>query len=143
MRISVIGSGISGMVAAYLLSPAHEVSVFEGNDYIGGHAHFRTIKREKCNAAMDRQTIASQGYSGSTGTRACRWVFLRGQLFLGRADRTCRLRQLSCGGQQGYGRSDDRSEQSVDIPATLQPELRRWALCYGRKRHPSGFCPGT
>lgn len=39
MRIAVVGSGISGLVAAYLLSREHDVTVFEANDYIGGHTH--------------------------------------------------------------------------------------------------------
>ncbi|MHC4476647.1 MAG: NAD(P)/FAD-dependent oxidoreductase [Planctomycetota bacterium] len=39
MRIAVIGSGISGMTAAYLLSDEHEVVVYEANDYIGGHTN--------------------------------------------------------------------------------------------------------
>jgi len=39
MRIAVIGSGISGMVAAYLLHREHDVTVFEANDYVGGHTH--------------------------------------------------------------------------------------------------------
>jgi predicted NAD/FAD-binding protein len=38
-RIAVIGAGISGLTAAYLLSRAHEVTVFEANDYAGGHTH--------------------------------------------------------------------------------------------------------
>jgi predicted NAD/FAD-binding protein len=38
-QIAVIGSGISGLTAAHLLSQEHEVSVFEANDYIGGHTH--------------------------------------------------------------------------------------------------------
>jgi predicted NAD/FAD-binding protein len=37
MRIAVIGTGISGMTSAYLLSEDHEVVVYEANDYIGGH----------------------------------------------------------------------------------------------------------
>jgi predicted NAD/FAD-binding protein len=37
MRIAVIGTGISGMASAYLLSEDHEVVVYEANDYIGGH----------------------------------------------------------------------------------------------------------
>ncbi|UCG56788.1 MAG: FAD-dependent oxidoreductase [Phycisphaerales bacterium] len=41
MRIAIIGSGISGMVAAYLLHREHDVTVFEANDYVGGHT--RTI----------------------------------------------------------------------------------------------------
>jgi predicted NAD/FAD-binding protein len=39
MRIAIIGSGISGLVSAYLLHPGHDIVVFEANDYIGGHTH--------------------------------------------------------------------------------------------------------
>jgi predicted NAD/FAD-binding protein len=39
MRIAIIGSGISGMTSAYLLSEDHEVVVYEANDYIGGHTN--------------------------------------------------------------------------------------------------------
>jgi predicted NAD/FAD-binding protein len=39
MRIAIIGSGISGSLAARLLASDHEVQLFEANDYIGGHTH--------------------------------------------------------------------------------------------------------
>jgi len=39
MKIAIIGGGISGLVSAYLLHGDHEVTVFEANDYIGGHTH--------------------------------------------------------------------------------------------------------
>jgi predicted NAD/FAD-binding protein len=39
MRIAVVGSGVSGMVAAYHLSRTHEVTVYEAGDYFGGHTH--------------------------------------------------------------------------------------------------------
>jgi predicted NAD/FAD-binding protein len=39
MRIAVVGTGIAGMVAAYLLSDEHELVVFESEDYVGGHTH--------------------------------------------------------------------------------------------------------
>jgi uncharacterized protein len=39
MKIAVIGGGISGMLTAYLLCEEHEVTVFEANDYIGGHTN--------------------------------------------------------------------------------------------------------
>ncbi|HSW00828.1 MAG TPA: FAD-dependent oxidoreductase [Sedimentisphaerales bacterium] len=39
MRIAVIGAGISGMTAASLLHRDHQITVFEANDYIGGHTH--------------------------------------------------------------------------------------------------------
>lgn len=39
MRIAIIGSGISGLVAAYRLQQSHKITVFEANNYVGGHTH--------------------------------------------------------------------------------------------------------
>jgi predicted NAD/FAD-binding protein len=39
MNIAIIGTGISGLVAAYLLCRDHSITVFEANDYAGGHTH--------------------------------------------------------------------------------------------------------
>lgn len=36
-HFAIVGSGISGLTAAYLLSKKHQVSVFEKNSVIGGH----------------------------------------------------------------------------------------------------------
>ena len=44
MKIAVVGSGIAGLTAAYYLSKKHEVTVFEKNDYIGGHTATVDIK---------------------------------------------------------------------------------------------------
>lgn len=38
-RIAIIGSGISGLVSAYLLHQKHQVTLFEANDYLGGHTN--------------------------------------------------------------------------------------------------------
>lgn len=38
-RIAIIGTGISGLSAAWLLHPHHDITVYEANDYIGGHSH--------------------------------------------------------------------------------------------------------
>jgi predicted NAD/FAD-binding protein len=43
-RIAVIGAGISGMAAAYLLSRKHEVSLFEKEARLGGHTHTHNIE---------------------------------------------------------------------------------------------------
>ena len=39
LNIAVVGSGISGICAAYLLQKRHRVTLFEKNDYFGGHTH--------------------------------------------------------------------------------------------------------
>lgn len=39
MRIAVVGSGIAGLSTAWLLQPQHSVTLFEANDYAGGHSN--------------------------------------------------------------------------------------------------------
>lgn len=39
MKIAVIGTGIAGNTAAYYLRRDHDVTVYEANDYIGGHTN--------------------------------------------------------------------------------------------------------
>lgn len=38
-RIAIIGSGIAGLTAAHLLNREHQITLFEANDYLGGHTH--------------------------------------------------------------------------------------------------------
>ncbi len=44
MRVAVIGAGISGLMCSWLLSRRHRVSLFEANDYLGGHTHTHDIE---------------------------------------------------------------------------------------------------
>ena len=45
MRIAVVGSGIAGLASAWLLSRKHEVTLFEANDYLGGHTHTHDVQQ--------------------------------------------------------------------------------------------------
>lgn len=42
LKIAVVGCGVSGLTAAWLLGRKHDVHLFEKNDYVGGHT--RTLK---------------------------------------------------------------------------------------------------
>jgi uncharacterized protein len=43
MKIAIIGSGIAGNTLAYHLQQQHDITVFEANDYVGGHTHTHDI----------------------------------------------------------------------------------------------------
>lgn len=53
-NIAIIGSGISGLTCAYLLDPKHNVTVFEKNNYVGGHT--ATIDIVHNNQALEIDT---------------------------------------------------------------------------------------
>ena len=46
MKIAVIGSGISGLSAAYFLSKKYKVDLYEKDDHFGGHSFTYDIKEE-------------------------------------------------------------------------------------------------
>lgn len=52
-RIAVIGSGISGMASAWLLSRAHEVVLYEAGDYLGGHTNTVDVTLDGVTAPAD------------------------------------------------------------------------------------------
>ncbi|MBO9483672.1 FAD-dependent oxidoreductase [Salinisphaera sp. G21_0] len=47
MNIAVVGSGISGLSCAWLLSKQHNVTLFEKDDRFGGHSHTVSVGDEK------------------------------------------------------------------------------------------------
>lgn len=52
MRIAVVGSGVSGLTAAYLLDRAHDVVLFEAAAHVGGHT--RTVELPDSAGAVRR-----------------------------------------------------------------------------------------
>ena len=53
MKIAVVGSGISGLSAAYYLSKKHHVDLFEKKDHFGGHSHTIDVTINKKKISID------------------------------------------------------------------------------------------
>lgn len=53
MRIAVVGSGVAGLVAARELHAQHDLTVFEQNDYLGGHVHTVVVRDQHRDLALD------------------------------------------------------------------------------------------
>tara|TARA_B100000676_G_scaffold40704_1_gene38619 strand:- start:1883 stop:3121 length:1239 start_codon:yes stop_codon:yes gene_type:complete len=53
MKIAVIGSGISGLSAAYYLSKKHHVDLFEKDDHFGGHSYTVDINPNEKKISVD------------------------------------------------------------------------------------------
>ncbi len=52
-KVAVIGSGISGISAAYFLSKKFDVHLFEKNDYLGGHTRTKSLFNENDKIKID------------------------------------------------------------------------------------------
>src|SRR3954454_21382953 len=39
MKVAIVGTGVSGLVAAHRLHPEHEITVYEAGERVGGHSH--------------------------------------------------------------------------------------------------------
>lgn len=80
IRIAVVGSGIAGLSAAWLLSQRHDVTVFEADARLGGHANTVMVKSAAglipidtgfivCNSWTYPNFMALTGYLGVPMTR--------------------------------------------------------------------------
>lgn len=78
MRIAIIGSGIAGLTCAHLLSRKHEVTVFEAEQWIGGHTHTLDVVWKGQRHAIDTGFIVFNdwttptSYACLTGSRSPR-----------------------------------------------------------------------
>jgi len=53
LKIAIVGSGISGLSAAWLLNGNHDVTIFEKNNYLGGHSNTATINYDGTKINVD------------------------------------------------------------------------------------------
>ena len=52
-KIAIIGSGISGLSAAYLLSTKYDVYLFEKKNRLGGHTRTINVNESKRKISID------------------------------------------------------------------------------------------
>jgi predicted NAD/FAD-binding protein len=52
-RIAIIGTGISGLGAAYILNRRHDITVYEKQDRIGGHSRTVTVDYDGVRLPVD------------------------------------------------------------------------------------------
>ncbi|GAB3034282.1 NAD(P)/FAD-dependent oxidoreductase [Bowmanella dokdonensis] len=78
-KIAIVGSGISGLVCGHLLHKHQDITLYEANDYVGGHTH-----------TVDVQ-VNGQSYAIDTGFIVFNdWTY---PLFLQLMDKLCVPRQ--------------------------------------------------
>jgi predicted NAD/FAD-binding protein len=68
MKVAIIGAGISGLTCAHLLDKKYQVTLFEKNDYLGGHAHTVIAEYQKKQYDLDTGFLVynEPGYPGFT-----------------------------------------------------------------------------
>ena len=57
LRVAVVGSGVAGLTAAHILARTHEVTLFERDDRLGGHANTIAVR-----AADGREVALDTGF---------------------------------------------------------------------------------
>ncbi len=63
MKIAIIGSGISGLYAAWKLSKQHQVTIYEKNNYFGGHTDTHEFDIDGAKVAVDSGFIVFNDYN--------------------------------------------------------------------------------
>lgn len=63
MKIAIIGAGISGLGAAYMLADQHDITLYEKNKYIGGHSRTIDVTTAKTTIAVDTGFIVFNNWN--------------------------------------------------------------------------------
>ncbi len=69
VKIAIIGTGIAGLTAAYRLCSAHDITVFETNNYVGGHTNTVEVELDGQHYAVDTGFIVFNNWTYPNFTR--------------------------------------------------------------------------
>jgi len=69
VRVAVVGTGISGLTAAWLLRDAHDVTLFEAETRVGGHTHTHELEIDGTPLSVDTGFIVYNDRNYPTFTR--------------------------------------------------------------------------
>ena len=126
-RVAVVGAGVSGLTASYLLADSHEVTLFEADSRLGGHAHTHQVRtRSEAETAVDSGFIVLNDRT---------YPMLR--RLLGELDVRTRPTEMSmsitCGGC-GLGYTGGRGARGIFAQSrrVLDPRFWRLLLQIGR-----------
>ncbi len=75
-RIAVIGSGISGLACAFYLQDKYDVTVFEKNDYVGGHTATKTVSVDEGEFQIDTGFIVFNDWTYPNFNRLLRQLLV-------------------------------------------------------------------
>jgi predicted NAD/FAD-binding protein len=65
VRIAIVGTGVAGLAAAHRLAPAHELTIYEAGDHVGGHVHTHEIEVAGRTVAVDTGFIVFNTSAGN------------------------------------------------------------------------------
>ena len=112
MKVAIVGSGVSGLSAAYALREEHEVRLFEGESAVGGHVKTVTVVQTpdgRCRSTRASSSSTSAPTRRSSGCSSELGVETQPtDMSLGSACRSCRPR-VQLAGARWLVRPADRA----------------------------------
>lgn len=114
LKVAIIGAGISGLSATWLISKSHDVTVFEASDRLGGHSNTRTFRTDVGEVAVDTGFIV---YNEVT------YPFVRRQTGHASAAPTSR-HQYPCTPNQETLNATCKKREASGMPPVRRPSCR-------------------
>ncbi len=100
MKIAIVGAGVSGLTAAYLLNREHQIDLYERTEYLGGHANTVSIDAGDREIGLDTGFIVYNEHTYPGFTKLLRDLRVRtkvGDMSLSVSCRACNVEYSSRG----------------------------------------------